>query len=57
MIDPRSRSLEWIRQAKDRIPGVDDTPLKEKAIRALTLLEKNPTGGRLEHLFLLPWLF
>ena len=33
MIDPRSRSLEWIEQAKQHIPGVSDTPLVEKAIR------------------------
>lgn len=39
MIDPRSRSLEWIEQAKQHIPGVSDTPLVEKAIRALSLLE------------------
>ncbi|MBR5678384.1 MAG: nucleotidyl transferase AbiEii/AbiGii toxin family protein [Paludibacteraceae bacterium] len=45
MIDPRSRSLEWIRQAKDRIPGVNDTPLIEKAIRALSLLESLVRSG------------
>lgn len=39
MIDPRSRSLEWIERAKQHIPGVSDTPLVEKAIRALSLLE------------------
>ena len=45
MIDPQSRSLEWIEQAKDRIPGVDDTPLTEKAIRALSLLESMVRSG------------
>ena len=39
MIDPRSRSLEWIQQAKQNIPGVSDTPLVEKAIRDAALIE------------------
>ena len=45
MIDPRSRSLEWIEQAKQHIPGVSDTPLVEKAIRALSLLESLVRSG------------
>ena len=45
MIDPRSRSLEWIGQAKQHIPGVSDTPLVEKAIRALSLLESLVRSG------------
>ena len=45
MIDPRSRSLEWIEQAKQHIPGVSDTPLVEKAIRALSLLESLDRSG------------
>lgn len=45
MIDPRSRSLEWIQQAKQHIPEVSDTPLVEKAIRALSLLESLVRSG------------
>ena len=45
MIDPRSRSLEWIQQAKQNIPGILDTPLVEKAIRALSLLESLVRSG------------
>ena len=45
MIDPRSRSLEWIQQAKQHIPGVSETPLVEKAIRALSLLESLVRSG------------
>lgn len=45
MIDPRSRSLEWIQQAQQHIPGVSDTPLVEKAIRALSLLESLVRSG------------
>lgn len=45
MIDPRSRSLEWIQQVKQHIPGVSDTPLVEKAIRALSLLESLVRSG------------
>lgn len=45
MIDPRSRSLEWIEQAKQHIPGVSDTSLVEKAIRALSLLESLVRSG------------
>lgn len=45
MIDPRSRSLEWIEQPKQHIPGVSDTPLVEKAIRALSLLESLVRSG------------
>lgn len=45
MIDPTTRSLEWIRQAKERIPGVEDTSLVEKAIRALSLLESLVRSG------------
>ena len=39
MIDPQSRSLEWIEQASALIPKIADTALVEKAIRALSLLE------------------
>ncbi len=39
MIDPQSRSLEWIEQASALIPNIADTALVEKAIRALSLLE------------------
>lgn len=45
MIDPRSRGLEWIQQAKQNIPGILDTPLVEKAIRALSLLESLVRSG------------
>ena len=45
MIDPRSRSLEWIEQAQEHIPGISDTPLVEKAIRALSLLESLVRSG------------
>lgn len=45
MIAPRSRSLEWIQQAKQNIPGILDTPLVEKAIRALSLLESLVRSG------------
>ena len=45
MIDPRSRSLEWIQQAQQHIPGIVDTPLVEKAIRALSLLESLVRSG------------
>lgn len=45
MIDPRSRSREWIEQAKQNIPGINDTPLVEKAIRALSLLESLVRSG------------
>ena len=45
MSDPRSRSLEWIEQAKQHVPGVSDTPLVEKAIRALSLLESLVRSG------------
>ena len=33
MIDPQSRSLEWIEQASALIPNIADTALVEKAIR------------------------
>jgi hypothetical protein len=33
MIDPQSRSLEWIEQASGLIPNIADTALVEKAIR------------------------
>ena len=39
MIDPQSRSLEWIEQASALIPNIADTALVEKTIRALSLLE------------------
>ncbi|MBQ7254433.1 MAG: nucleotidyl transferase AbiEii/AbiGii toxin family protein [Bacteroidales bacterium] len=45
MIDPQSRSLEWIEQAQRSIPGIVDTSLVEKAIRALSLLESLVRSG------------
>lgn len=39
MIDPESRSLEWIAETSRHIPNIVDTTLVEKAIRALSLLE------------------
>ena len=54
MIDPKSRSLEWITEAIHRM-GVHDIALVEKAIRAFSLLEirrdrasVSPSGTR-EH--------
>ena len=32
MIDPQSRSLEWIEQASALIPNIADTALVEKAL-------------------------
>ena len=45
MIDPQSRSLEWIEQASSLIPNIADTALVEKAIRALFLLESLVRSG------------
>ena len=45
MIDPTSRSLEWIAQTSSRIPNSVDTTLIEKAIRALSLLESLVRSG------------
>lgn len=45
MIDPQSRSLEWIEQASALIPNIADTALVEKAIRALSLLESLVRSG------------
>ena len=45
MIDPQSRSLEWIEQASTLIPNIADTALVEKAIRALSLLESLVRSG------------
>ncbi len=45
MIDPQSRSLEWIEQASGLIPNIADTALVEKAIRALSLLESLVRSG------------
>ena len=45
MIDPQSRSLEWIEQASSLIPNIADTALVEKAIRALSLLESLVRSG------------
>lgn len=45
MIDPQSRSLEWIEQASALIPNIADTSLVEKAIRALSLLESLVRSG------------
>lgn len=45
MIDPQSRSLEWIEQASDLIPNIADNALVEKAIRALSLLESLVRSG------------
>ena len=47
MIDPQSRSLEWIEQASALIPNIADTALVEKAIRALSLLESLRFSGTL----------
>ncbi len=45
MIDPQSRSLEWIQEASKHIPNIVDTALVEKAIRALSLLESLVRSG------------
>lgn len=45
MIDPQSRSLEWIEQTSALIPNIADTSLVEKAIRALSLLESLVRSG------------
>lgn len=45
MIDPQSRSLEWIEQASNLIPNIADNALVEKAIRALSLLESLVRSG------------
>ena len=45
MIDPQSRSLEWIEQASGLIPNIADTALVEKTIRALSLLESLVRSG------------
>lgn len=45
MIDPQSRSLEWIEQAGAQIANIADTALVEKAIRALSLLESLVRSG------------
>lgn len=45
MIDPQSRSLEWIEQASALIPNIADTALVEKTIRALSLLESLVRSG------------
>ena len=45
MIDPQSRSLEWIEQVSGLIPNIVDTALVEKAIRALSLLESLVRSG------------
>ncbi len=44
MIDPKSRSLEWILESC-RINKVSDPTLMEKAIRALSLLEALARSG------------
>ncbi len=44
MINPQSRSLEWITEATQRI-GVHDSALVEKAIRAFSLLEALQRSG------------
>ena len=44
MIDPKSRSLEWITEAACRL-GVHDIALVEKTIRALSLLEALARSG------------
>ena len=44
MIDPKSRSLEWITEATHRM-GVHDIALVEKAIRAFSLLEALQRSG------------
>lgn len=45
MIDPQSRSLDWIQHASRIIPSIVDTALVEKAIRALSLLESLVRSG------------
>lgn len=45
MIDPQSRSLEWIEQVGALIPNIADTTLVEKAIRALSLLKSLVRSG------------
>ncbi len=44
MIDPKSRSLEWILESC-RINKVSDPTLMEKAIRAFSLLEALARSG------------
>lgn len=44
MIDPRSRSLEWLQQIKKTYPRLD-TQLVEKSIRAFSLLESLVLSG------------
>ena len=45
MINPQSRSLEWIEQASTIFPNIADVSLIEKAIRALSLLESLVRSG------------
>lgn len=45
MIDPQSRSLEWIQLVSSKIPNIIDSALIEKAIRALSLLESLVRSG------------
>lgn len=45
MIDPQSRSLEWIEQVSRQISNIADASLVEKAIRALSLLESLVRSG------------
>lgn len=44
MINPRSRSLEWITEAAQKM-GVRDIALAEKTIRAFSLLEALARSG------------
>lgn len=43
MIDPQSRSLEWIEQAGAQIANIADTALVEKALRGWT--SENTSGN------------
>ena len=44
MINPKSRSLEWITEAAQKM-GVRDKALMEKTIRAFSLLEALARSG------------
>lgn len=44
MINPKSRSLEWITEAAQKM-GVRDKALMEKTIRAFSLLEALTRSG------------
>jgi len=48
MINPRSRSLEWITEVAQKM-GVRDKALMEKTIRAFSLLEALARSGSPEY--------